>query len=552
MADNLVVVNAEGPETRVGVMENGRLAEFFLERKRDRGIVGNIYKAKVKRVLPGMQAAFVDLGPGIDKDAFLYAGDVVGAIGDVRAMFDADPVDADGKKGPKKRKPTSRKKIEDLLKAGQHVLVQVVKDAIAHKGARVTGYVSLPGRYLVFMPMVEQSGVSRRFGSDEERKRIRKIIEGARPNGTGFIARTAAEGAEDDEVAADADFLVKLWQEIGKREGGIKGAGLVYSDLDMVLRIVRDRLTDDVSAIYIDSDAEYDRARKFVSAFMPRWLDRIKKYDGKPPIFDHFGLEQVLRGALEKKVPLKSGGSLVIEQGEALTAIDVNTGSFVGKKDLEETLTKNNLEAAEEVARQLRLRNIGGIIIIDFVDMEKSSNRKKVLEAFVTALEPDHSRCNVTKISELGLVEMTRKRTRESLNQLLSEACPACDARGSVKSDFTVAYEVLREIRRFGVSSDSDFVKVTCSPRVAELLRKEEREFLDVLEKRFHKKIEILGTRGNKPDAYKISGSGAPSAPTSGDDPERAPEPDKKRSRGKRGGRGRGKKIETKVVADGT
>ncbi len=550
MADNLVVVNAEGPETRVGVMENGRLAEFFLERKHDRGIVGNIYKAKVKRVLPGMQAAFVSLGSGIEKDAFLYAGDVVGAIGDVRAMFDADPVDADGKQAPKKRKPANRKKIEDVLKSGQQVLVQVVKDAIAHKGARVTGYVSLPGRYLVFMPMVEQSGVSRRFGSDEERKRVRKIIEQARPKGTGFIARTAAEGAADQEVADDADFLVKLWQEIGKREQSLKGAGLVYSDLDMVLRIVRDRLTDDVAAIHIDSEQEYDRARKFVSAFMPRWIDRIKKYDGKPPIFDHFGLEQVLRGALEKKVPLKSGGSLVIEQGEALTAIDVNTGSFVGKKDLEETLTKNNLEAATEVARQLRLRNIGGIIVIDFVDMEKSSNRKKVLEAFVTALEADHSRCNVTKISELGLVEMTRKRTRESLNQLLSEPCPACDGRGNVKSDITVAYEVLREIRRFGASSDADLVKVTCNPKVAELLRKEEREFLDHLEKRFHKKIEILGTRGTKPDAYKITGAGVGAGAT---DPASTGDgkPEKKRSRGKRGGRGRGKKNGTKAVTDG-
>ncbi len=570
MGENLVVVNAIGPETRVGVVENGRLAEFFLERKSDRGIVGNIYKAKVKRVLPGMQAAFVDLGPSVDKDAFLYAGDVVGAIGDVRHMFDADDDidpedvddeadasdDADGNKKaakakakpkapPRKRGP--RKKIEELLKEGQQVLVQIVKDAIAQKGARVTGFVSLPGRYLVYMPMVEQSGVSRRFGSDRERKRVRRLIESKRPGGAGFIARTAAEGAPDDEIVDDADFLVKLWKELGDRESKIK-TGLVYSDLDLVLRSIRDRLTDDIGAVIIDDEAEYERARKFVSAFMPRWLDRIKHYDGKQAIFDHYGLEAALRQAMQRQVPLKSGGSLVIDQGEALTAIDINTGKFVGKKDLEETITANNLEACGEIVNQLRLRNIGGIIVIDFVDMEKESNRKKVFKAFIEALESDHSRSNVTKVSELGLVEMTRKRTRESLNQLISDTCPACEGRGTVKSTVTVAYEVLREIRRLGPSVAGDTVKVTCAPKVADMLRKTEREHVDALEKRLHKAIEIVGTRGTKPDAYTVHGAsgGAPaakSAAANGDDSAN------KKRRGRRGGRGRSKKKDERPAA---
>jgi ribonuclease G len=530
MAENLVVVNADGPEVRVGVVEDGRLAEFLVERPRERGIVGNIYKARVKRVLPGMQAAFVDLGPTVDKDAFLYAGDVVGAIDDVRAMFDADgDVDAadaesedeaetaNGGRKPAVTKPAPRtrrerkapRRIEELIKEGQTVLVQVVKDAIGQKGARVTGYISLPGRYLVFMPMVEQSGVSRRFGSDRERKRIRHLIEGKRPKGTGFIARTAAEGALDDEVSDDAEFLVKLWNELRSREEGIKAPNLVYADLDLVLKTVRDRLTDDIGAVILDDEQQYERARKFVAAFMPRWGERLKLYTGRQPVFDHYGLEAQLRQAMQRKVPLKSGGSLVIDQGEAMTTIDINTGSFVGRRDLEETITKNNLEACDEVVNQLRLRNIGGIIVIDFVDMEQEDNRKKVLQRFVKALEKDHSRCNVTKISELGLVEMTRKRTRESLLQLVSEACPACDGRGRVKSLNTVAYEILRELRRVRGGIEGDLITVTCAPRIAELLNGPERDYIDGLEKRFHKKIDVKGSAAHKPEEYKVIGGPA-------------------------------------------
>src|SRR5215470_17346783 len=464
---NTLVVNAEGPEIRVAVIEDGRLAEFFVERKQDRGIVGNIYRGKVTRVLPGMQAAFVDLGSKVERAAFLYVADVLGSGEEKKLFEDAETEDVgdDAPEGAASRIARSRKqlaarKIEDLLKPGQSVLVQVVKDPIGAKGARVTGYLSLPGRYSVFMPHVAQVGVSRRIGSDKERRRLRDLVNEVRPKGTGFIVRTAAEDASDQELRDDVDFLARLWGEIEARHDKMHGSGLVYADLDLALRVVRDLLREDTSEVQIDDEEQYDRVRKFTLAFLPRFAERIKRYDGRRPIFDFYGIEPALRVAVSRRVPLKSGGSLVIDQGEALTAIDINT------------VTANNLEACEEVARQLRLRNIGGIIVIDFVDMDKEANRRKVWDAFQKALSRDRARTNVTKISELGLVEMTRKRTRESLVQLLTEPCPTCEGSGVVKSVTTVAYEILREVRRSGTLVDNDKIEIECAPRVAEVLQK--------------------------------------------------------------------------------
>jgi ribonuclease G len=513
---NTLVVNAEGPEVRVAVVEDGSLAEFFVERKRDRGIVGNIYRGKVTRVLPGMQAAFVDLGPKVERAAFLYVADVLGS-GEERKLFEDSSIDSDdGDESPegaasriaRSRKQLAQRKIEDLVKPGQDVLVQVVKDPIGLKGARVTGYISLPGRYSVFMPHVEQIGVSRRIGSDKERRRLRDLVNAARPKGSGFIVRTAAEDASDQELRDDVDFLARLWGEIERREDDLRGAGLVYADLDLSLRVVRDLLREDTSEVVIDDDEMYDRVKKFTMAFLPRFSERIKKYEGRRPIFDHHHIEPALRQAVARRVPLKSGGSLVIDQGEALTAIDVNTGSFTntGSGNLEDTVTANNLEACEEVARQLRLRNIGGIIVIDFVDMDKEGNRRKVWDAFQKALSKDRARTNVTKISELGLVEMTRKRSRESLVQLLTEPCPSCEGAGVVKSVTTVAYEILREVRRSGTLVDNDKIDIECAPRVAEVLSRQERDYLDHLEKRFQKKIEVIGQKGWKPDQFRVAG----------------------------------------------
>ena len=512
---NMLVVNAEGPEIRVAVVEEGSLAEFFVERKRDRGIVGNIYRGKVTRVLPGMQAAFVDLGPKVERAAFLYVADVLGS-GEERKLFEDADMDDSGDESPegaasriaRSRKQLANRKIEDLLRPGDSVVCQVVKDPIGLKGARVTGYISLPGRYSVFMPHVSQIGVSRRIGSDKERRRLRDLVNEVRPKGSGFIVRTAAEDASDQELRDDVDFLARLWGEIEKREQDQRGPGLVYADLDLALRTVRDLLREDTTEVMIDDDEQYDRVRKFTMAFLPRFAERIKKYDSRRPIFDHYHIEPALRLAVSRKVPLKSGGSLVIDQGEALTAIDINTGSFTntGSGNLEDTVTANNLEACEEVARQLRLRNIGGIIVIDFVDMDKEGNRRKVWDAFQKALTRDRSRTNVTKISELGLVEMTRKRTRESLVQLLTEPCPTCEGSGVVKSVTTVAYEILREVRRSGSLVDNDKIDIECAPRVAEVLSRQERDYLDSLEKRCQKKIEVVPQKGWKPDQYRVAG----------------------------------------------
>src|SRR3954466_7566964 len=512
---NMLVVNAEGPETRVAVVEEGSLAEFFVERKRDRGIVGNIYRGKVTRVLPGMQAAFVDLGSKVERAAFLYVADVLGAGEEKKLFEDAETEDVgdDSPEGAASRIARSRKqlasrKIEDLLKPGQSVLVQVVKDPIGAKGARVTGYLSLPGRYSVFMPHVAQVGVSRRIGSDKERRRLRDLVNEVRPKGSGFIVRTAAEDASDQELRDDVDFLARLWAEIDRRHDQMSGAGLVYADLDLALRVVRDLLREDTSEVVIDDDEQYDRVKKFTLAFLPRLAERIKKYEGRRPIFDQYHIEPELRLAVARRVPLKSGGSLVIDQGEALTAIDVNTGSFTntGSGNLEDTVTANNLEACDEVARQLRLRNIGGIIVVDFVDMDKEGNRRKVWDAFQKALSRDRARTNVTKISELGLVEMTRKRTRESLVQLLTEPCPTCEGAGVVTSVTTVAHEILREVRRSGTLVDNEKIEIEAAPRVAEVLQRQERDYLDSLEKRFQKSITVVPQKGWKPDQFRVAG----------------------------------------------
>jgi len=563
---NTLVVNAEGPEIRVAVIEDGRLAEFFVERKQDRGIVGNIYRGKVTRVLPGMQAAFVDLGSKVERAAFLYVADVLGS-GEEKKLFEDADTDDGGDDAPegaasriaRSRKQLASRKIEDLLKPGQSVLVQVVKDPIGAKGARVTGYLSLPGRYSVFMPHVAQVGVSRRIGSDKERRRLRDLVNEVRPKGSGFIVRTAAEDASDQELRDDVDFLARLWSEIDRRQDQMSGAGLIYADLDLALRVVRDLLREDTSEVVIDDPEQHDRVKKFTLAFLPRLAERIKKYEGRRPIFDQFHIEPELRLAVARRVPLKSGGSLVIDQGEALTAIDVNTGSFTntGSGNLEDTVTANNLEACDEVARQLRLRNIGGIIVVDFVDMDKEGNRRKVWDAFQKALARDRSRTNVTKISELGLVEMTRKRTRESLVQLLTEPCPTCEGAGVVKSVATVAYEILREVRRSGTLVDSEKIEIECAPRVAELLSRQERDYLDHLEKRFQKLITVVGQKGWKPDQFRVAGKMSTdlAAEAAADGPKNGHSHGQPRSTGstsggggrsgrrRRGGRGRGSRA---------
>jgi ribonuclease G len=493
---SLLVINADGPETRVALVQDGYLGELYIERKRERGIAGNIYKGRVERVLPGMQAAFVNIG--LEKSAYLHVSDVRGTPDDLKRLFsgessrssDDDDDEADAARAG------GGARIEDLLKEGQEVIVQVTKEPISTKGARTTRYISLPGRHLVFMPTVDHIGISRRIASDKERRRLREIVESMRPPGSGFIVRTVAENVSERELKSDMEFLIKLWNEVVRRAEGGRCPSLIYNDLDLLLRTVRDLFTADVEKLIIDSRSEYDRVKKFIAAFMPDFAGHIEMYDGNDPIFDGYGIEIEIDRALERKVWLKSGGYLIVDEMEALTAVDVNTGRFVGKKSLEDTITKTNLEAAQEVAEQLRIRSIGGMIVVDFIDMDRPHNREKVTRAFNEHLRKDRSKAAVTRISELGLIEMTRKRTRESLLHTLTEPCTACEGKGYTKSRRTVTYELLRELRRQGDLVEGDTVLVEVHPDVAQVLQSTDRAFLEEMEKRLQKRI-VVKARGS-------------------------------------------------------
>jgi ribonuclease G len=494
---SLLVINADGPETRVALVEDGLLGELYIERKRERGIAGNIYKGRVERVLPGMQAAFVNIGA--EKSAYLHVSDVRGTPDDLKRLFSGDAGkgsdDEDDEEADRKRAHGGAR-IEDLLKEGQEIVVQVTKEPISTKGARTTRYVSLPGRHLVFMPTVDHIGISRRIASDKERRRLREIVESMRPPGSGFIVRTVAENVSEKELKSDMEFLIKLWNEIVKRSESGRCPALIYNDLDLLLRTVRDMFTPDVEKLIIDSRAEYDRVKKFIAALMPDFTGHIELYEGADPIFDGYGIEIEIDRALERKVWLKSGGYLIVDEMEALTAIDVNTGRFVGKSSLEDTITKTNLEACREVAEQLRIRSIGGMIVVDFIDMDRPHNREKVTRAFNEHLRRDRAKATVTRISELGLIEMTRKRTRESLLHNLTEPCTYCEGKGYTKSRHTIAYELLREIRRQGDLIESDTIIIEAHPTVAEVLSGTDRGFIEDLEKRLQKRL-VVKARGS-------------------------------------------------------
>jgi len=699
---NILVINASGQETRVALIEQGTISEYYLERKNEKGIVGNIYKGRVVRVLPGMQAAFVDIG--LEKAAFLYVADIVsdpsfpgfseeieiqagategdtldvedvaeppaedvappaaaapevaplrlvpeGLEGQSAAQAEAavvppaapepaaaaageeatsrseaqtagaaseEVVDlsaeealdddeedeeedldegdaahaaaeaaiaaeqaevepavrgdaetpapaaaegaaqpaatqgtAEGKVGvPAEQRPAARERrgrrrggrgrrraspgkpaedrggrpgerqqqardrqgerkggnghahgkraqIQDLLKEGDEVIVQVVKDPIGSKGARITCHISLPGRHLVFMPTVDHVGISRRIENEKERRRLRELVDRFRPPGTGFIVRTVAENEPEEKLTADIKFLLGLWNEVGKKRETHKAPALMHPDLDLILRSVRDLFSDDVNKLVIDDRAEYERVRDFVGQVAPELKHQVELYTGDEPIFDEYGIEQELQKAQNRKVWLKSGGYIIIDQTEALVAIDVNSGRYVGKKgagaSLEDTITKINCEAAKEIVYQLRLRNIGGIIIIDFIDMDKGSNREKVFKTFQEALGADRAKTNVLKISDIGLVEMTRKRVRESVTRLTTESCPTCDGRGHVRSKTTIAYEIMREVQRAARKQREDQIIVSCHPEVAKLLQGPEREAMRLLMMKLNKSITV-------------------------------------------------------------
>lgn len=455
-----ILLNITPQEIRVAILENGILNDLYIERSRSRGLVGNVYNGKVVRVLPGMEAAFVEIG--LEKAAFLHVSDVSKKY---KKGFD-DSVH-----------------ISSVLREGQTILVQVLKDQLGTKGARLTTNLSIPSRYLVFMPNAENIGVSSRIEKEEERDRLKELLlaQEHRNKDAGYILRTAAEVADKDALASDINYLNRLWDNINNSTN-LKPGDVVHRDLPLYLRVLRDMVDEDIEVIRVDSRETYLTMLEFAEKYVPEIANFIEHYPGERPVFDLHGVEDEIQKGLERKVQLKSGGYLIIDQTEAMTTIDVNTGGFVGTRNLEETIFKTNLEAAQGIARQLRLRNLGGIVILDFIDMLEEEHKRQVMRALEKALEKDHARTSISEVSALGLVEMTRKRTRESLEHVLCGACPTCEGRGSIKTAETVCYEIFREILREARQFDAKELLVLAGQDVVDLLVDEESNSLAELE----------------------------------------------------------------------
>ena len=489
-----IVINADPSETRIAVLEDAKLVELFVEREEERRLVGDIYKGKVNAVLPGIQAAFLEVG--LSRTAFLHSSDLLESIIDIEG-FDIEEASS----GP--RRPKQDLNIQDHLKKGQEVMVQVIKEPIGQKGPKVTCRLSLPGRYLVLMPGLKHAGVSRKIVDREERQRLKKILTELRPNHAGIICRTAAEGRSRKELEADVEFLVGLWKEIEETSASNEAPALVHREMEMTTGLIRDLFTEDVGRLTIDSRAAYKQIVSYLKAFSPELKNRVKLYKGDGPIFDEYGIESEIEKTLERKVWLKKGGYLIIDQTEAMVAIDVNTGRFTGKKSQEDTIYKTNLEAAEEIARQLRLRDLGGIVVCDFIDMEDEGNKKAVLETFRSALRRDRARTKIFPISELGLIEMTRQRERDSLFHYFTDQCPCCGGSGQVLSLKTTALKTERTIRRIGAHSKEKLIQVKVHPDVATFLF-ERSTFLDQLEKEFGLRIDIREDPRMKRDDIRV------------------------------------------------
>jgi ribonuclease G len=491
-----LVINDLEHETRVALVEDGTIAELFIERKDESDIASNIYKGKVKRVLPGMQAAFVDIG--LEQAAFIYVNDLVFSRSEEFEKFFIDDHDQNHEEDEITQKIQevlhikNEFKIEDLVVEGQEIMVQVAKAPMGTKGARATGYISIPGRFLVLMPNVDHIGVSRRIEDEAERKRLRKLVLEIKSDDFGYIVRTAAEGIQQEKLISEMSFLNNIWKNILKKYQKSAPSRLIHQELTVSLRAVRDLLTHEVEKLIIDSRSGYDSISSFLDNFMPGMKNSVEFYDGFEPIFDAYNLEGDISRALKRKVWLKSGGYIVIEQTEALSAIDVNTGRFVGKHNLEETILKTNLEAVKEIAYQIRLRDLGGIIIIDFIDMEKKINQEKVYKALLEALKKDRSKTHILPMSDLGLIQMTRKRVKKPLNQFLCEPCFYCDGEGYLISKRTICYNIYREILRGAQDMNGSTCTLRVNPEIAELLLGEESRLIVTLEKKIKRQIVIF------------------------------------------------------------
>jgi ribonuclease G len=536
-----MIISSTSHETRVAILEEDQVVEVFIEREHSRGVVGNIYKGRVSKVLPGMQSAFVDLG--LERDAFLYVSDVISPTedalededeplttpaevptdvaveaadaGDAEAGVDAAPVDeADSeaapdespgaalaaaapdtasrvngradRRGRERTAPTAR--IEDLLHEGQEVVVQVVKEPLGTKGARITSHLSLPGRFLVYMPTVDHIGVSRKIESRDERRRLRSIVQRFREQTSlpgGVIIRTAASNRSEDDILTDLTYFQQIWTEIQRRRETERTPAVLFREESLVTKLLRDLLTEQFQAIRIDDDTEYGRIVAFVQRVMPNMLARVRRYTKDYPIFDEYGVQGEIDKALRSKVWLKSGGYIVINQTEALVAIDVNTGRYVGKKSagrLEDTIVKTNLEAVREIVRQVRLRDLGGIIVLDFIDMEEKKNRQKVAQAVEQELRKDRAPSKAVQVSDFGLIIITRKRVKSSLERQLTEPCPYCSGTGTIKTSATICYDILTEVRKVSHELDGYSLVLRVNPEIARALKDESRSVLRELE----------------------------------------------------------------------
>jgi len=488
-----LIINVTEHETRVALLDDGNIAELYVDRGDDSDIAGNIYKGRVLRVLPGMQAAFVNIG--LNQAAFIYVDDVFyDGYKEYERLFDVES-EMDEDNSEDKTNPEFEKKrnfsIEEIIREGQEILVQAAKSPMGTKGARISSYISLPGRFLVLMPTSDHIGVSRRIEDDVERERLKGMVQKLKTEDFGYIVRTAADGVQEEKLAYEMGFLNNLWKNIQRKSEIARAPSLLHAELSISLRAVRDLLIQEVEKLVIDSKPTYHAVLSFLDNYMPVLKDHVVLYEGSEPIFDAYNLEGDISRALKRKVWLKSGGYILIEHTEALVAIDVNTGRYVGKHNLEETILKTNLEAVKEIAYQIRLRDLGGIIIIDFIDMEKRSNQEKVFNALKEALKKDKSKTHVLPISEMGLIQMTRKRTREPLTRILCEPCFYCDGEGYLVSRQSICYNIYREILRDAHDMNSKRLTLRVNPQIAELFLGEEDLLISKLERDIGKQIVI-------------------------------------------------------------
>ena len=505
-----MIISSSAHETRVAILEEDQVAEVFIERERNRGVVGNLYKGRVSKVLPGMQSAFVDLG--LERDGFLYVSDVVATFEEFDRLEtdEDDQPQANGKPsggqpvrggGRREREKGPEPKIEELLKEGQDVIVQVAKEPLGTKGARLTSHATMPGRFLVFMPTVDHVGVSRKIDSREERSRLRGIVREFREQHGftgGVIIRTAAGGRPKEDIVSDLDYFHKIWTEIRQKSDTSRAPAVVYQEQSLVAKLLRDLLTEEYSAIRIDNEYEYRRVLELVERMMPALAGKVRHYDKPFPIFEEYGVQAEIDKALRSKVWLKSGVSIVINPTEALVAIDVNTGRYVGKKTagrLEDTILKTNLEAAKEIVRQIRLRDLGGIIVLDFIDMEDKKNRQKVLQAVEHELRKDRAPSKALQVSDFGLVIITRKRVKQSLERVLTEPCPYCAGSAVIKSSSTICYEILAEVKKIGADLNGHSLVLRVNPDIARAFGDEERAVLKELRQSLGKDLVL------RPDA---------------------------------------------------